>query len=153
MKEGKGDEMVTFLSSLVWPLVDTYWVTIVFLFSMRANQNLTLQKLIIQIQWFAESLYEERMLEHYESCSQDTIKNALIVFKQWEIINILKENVAPPGKEKAEIVKLLAKEEKLRNIEDHLKKFQKYIFAKTVTTPIDVARKSILVDYPFMAKI
>lgn len=145
--------MVTFLSSLVWPLVDTYWVTIVFLFSMRANQSLTLQKLIIQIQWFAESLYEERMLEHYESCSQDTIKNALMVFKQWDIINILKDTVAAPGKEKGESVKLLAKEEKLRNIEDHLKKFQKYIFAKTVTTPIDVARKSILVDYPFMAKI
>ena len=50
-------------------------------------------------------------------------------------------------------MKLIAKEEKLRNIEDHLKKFQKYLFAKSVTTPIDVARKSILVDYPFMAKI
>ena len=152
MKEGKGDQMVTFLSSLLWPLVDTYWVTVVFLFSMRANKSISLQKLIIQIQWFAESLYEERMLEHYESCSQDTIKNALGVFKTWDVVNILKE-VVPPGKEKIEVVKLVAKEERLRNIEDHLKKFQKYLFAKSVTTPIDVARKSILVDYPFMAKI
>ena len=144
--------MITFLSSLLWPLVDTYWVTIVFMFSMRANQTITLQKMIIQVQWLAESLYEERMLEFYESCSQDTIKNALGVFKQWEILNIVKE-ADPASKEIRDVVRLVAKEERLRNFEDHLKKFQKYIFAKSVTNPMEVARKSILVDYPFMAKI
>ena len=153
VKEAKGDQMVTFLSSLLWPLVDTYWVTIVFLFSMRANQGMTHQKLVIQIQWFAESLYEDRMLDHYESCSQDTIKNAIAVFKQWDLIQVLKEKDPHNPKEKVEVVKLIAKEERLRGIEDHLKKFQKYLFAKSMTAPIDVARKSILVDYPFMAKI
>ena len=92
--------MVTFLSSLIWPLVDTYWVTVVFLFSMRSNQTITQQKLIIQIQWFAESLYEERMLEHYESCSQDTIKNAIGIAKQWDLIQIIKEKDPHNPKEK-----------------------------------------------------
>ena len=73
--------MVSFLSSLIWPLVDTYWVTVVFLFSMKQKQPIAVSKFIIQIQWFAESLYEERVLEHYESCSQDTIKNAVSILK------------------------------------------------------------------------
>ena len=73
--------MVSFLNSLIWPLVDTYWVTVVFLFSIKQKQPIAASKLIIQIQWFAESLYEERILEYYESCSQDTIKNAVSILK------------------------------------------------------------------------
>ena len=108
--------------------------------------------MIKQVQWLAESLYEERMLEFYESCSQDTIKNALGMFKQFEILSIVKET-DPNSKEIRDIVRLVAKEERLRNFEDHLKKFQKYIFVKSDTNPMEVARKSILIDHPSMAKI
>ena len=36
-------------------------------------------------QWFAETMYEERLLEFLESCSVDTIKNAFNIFKVSEI--------------------------------------------------------------------
>ena len=52
-----------------------------------------------------------------------------------------------------EIVEPAMPEEKLKAIEDHIKKFLKDSFAKSVNSPIELARKSVLLDYPFMAKM
>ena len=68
------------------------------------------------------------------------------------MITVIKD-VDPKTKEKREVVKLLVTEERLRNLEDHIKKFQKYNFAKSMSDPIENARKSLLINYPFMAKI
>lgn len=48
---------------------------------------------------------------------------------------------------------LITSEEKLKDLENHLKSFTKTSFAKTVDSPIDIARKSMLIDYPFMTKL
>lgn len=47
---------------------------------------------------------------------------------------------------------LLVNEEQLQDLENHLNKFQKNAFAKSINSPIDIARKSVLVDYNFMPK-
>ncbi len=52
-----------------------------------------MQKLIQQIQWFAETLYEEKVMEHYEGCSMETIRNSLNVYKSWNVIKIEKKKV------------------------------------------------------------
>lgn len=39
-----------------------------------------------QVQWFMESLYEEKVIENYESCSLETIKNA---FEKYKAMNLL----------------------------------------------------------------
>ena len=52
-----------------------------------------------------------------------------------------------------EIVELAMPEEKIKAVEDHIKKFLKDSFAKSVNSPIELARKSVLLDYPFMAKL
>lgn len=52
-----------------------------------------------------------------------------------------------------EIVELAMPEEKIKAMEDHIKKFLKDSFAKSVNSPIELARKSVLLDYPFMAKL
>ena len=44
-------------------------------------------------------------------------------------------------------------EEKLKAMEDHIKKFLKDSFAKSVNSPIELARKSIHLDFPFMSKL
>lgn len=36
-------------------------------------------------------MHEERVMEYYESCSQETIKNAIIIFKEMRVISIEKE--------------------------------------------------------------
>ena len=66
----------------MWPYVSSYWVSAVYLFSMRNRTNQTAMKRLIQeVQWFAESMFDERIIEFYESCSLDTLKNALNSFK------------------------------------------------------------------------
>lgn len=48
---------------------------------------------------------------------------------------------------------LSTSEEQLQDLENHVNKFLKNAFAKSVDSPIDIARKSMLVDFPFMAKL
>jgi hypothetical protein len=55
-------------------------------------------------------------------------------------------------KETNEIVKLLVNEDRLHELEEYLNKFLKNSYAKSVTSPIDIARKTMLVEFPFMAK-
>lgn len=84
------DKMVTYLCSLCWPLVESYWVTIVYIFQLKTNPAFfTSEKLTQQIQWYAESLGEERVLEHFESVSRDSINNAL---KKYVKMDILKKD-------------------------------------------------------------
>jgi len=52
-----------------------------------------------------------------------------------------------------DVTELIMPEDKLKAMEDHIKKFLKDSFAKSVNSPIELARKSVLLDYPFMAKI
>lgn len=153
----QGELSITFLCSLVWPFIDCYWLSMVFVFSVKdQNQTLSEGKLHQNIQWFAESMYEERVIDHYESCSVDTIKNACKIYQEWNVLTIdSNENAEEPllGQESEPIVKLKMPEEKMKHLEDHISKFQKNAFARSVNSPIDIARKSMLVDYPFMAKL
>ncbi len=68
------------------------------------------------------------------------------------MINVVKETDSTL-KEKREVVELLVSAEILRNLEDHIIKFQKHNFAKSMSDPIEKARKSLLIDFPFMVKI
>lgn len=44
-------------------------------------------------------------------------------------------------------------EEQLHDLENHINKFLKKTFANSMDSPIDVARKSMLLDFPFIAKL
>lgn len=44
-------------------------------------------------------------------------------------------------------------EERLLEYESHIKKFMKYSYATSVRSPIERARSTMLVDFPFMAKL
>jgi len=37
-------------------------------------------------------MYEERVMEHYESCSQETIRNAVNIYKGMGLISVEKED-------------------------------------------------------------
>lgn len=38
------------------------------------------------VQWQVESMYEEKVIMHYEACSLQTIQNALATFAQMKFI-------------------------------------------------------------------
>lgn len=50
-------ELVDLVSSLVWPLVESYWMTLLYLFKLH-KQSLSIQYsvLLSQIQWFGETM-------------------------------------------------------------------------------------------------
>lgn len=76
--------MILLYCSLLWPLIECFWISTLYLISMKYSINKThtvdLEKLKEYIQWYAESLYEEKIVEYYESCSLETIKNAIKTF-------------------------------------------------------------------------
>lgn len=103
--------MLTYLCSLTWPLVESYWVTSVYLLQLKNNATLfTSNKLTQQIQWYAESLGEERILEHLESVSHDSIINSL---KKYLRMDILKKNAN-------NFLELAAPDQVIKDLEQHL---------------------------------
>ena len=73
------------------------------------------------------------------------------------MISITKDKDKVQIAENTEMVELIVTGEDLKNLEDHLQRFAKNSYAKTVSSPlnspIEVSRRSMLVDYPFMAKL
>jgi glycerone phosphate O-acyltransferase/fatty acyl-CoA reductase len=78
------NERIEFLCSLMWPYIDSYWVTCLFLKSLK--RTVGLDQLASQIQWFADSLYEERVITTYESSSIEKIRNALRTLVKWQVL-------------------------------------------------------------------
>lgn len=81
-----GERAFTFLCSLIWPLIDTYWVTFVYIFSLVPSKFVGEVDMANKIQWFADNLIKDKILEYYESCSQETIRNAIGIFLDFHII-------------------------------------------------------------------
>lgn len=69
-----------FLCSLIWPLIDTYWLAFVYIFSLIPSKFLPEKDMVTKIQWFADTMIKEKVIDHYESCSQETIRNAISIF-------------------------------------------------------------------------
>jgi len=148
-----GEPMMNYLCSIMWPYVSSYWVSAVYLFSMRNRTNQTAMKRLLQeVQWFAESMFDERIIEFYESCSLDTLKNALSSFKEVKVISVTKKMFEKTqGNE--EILSLLISEDELKEFEAHIKKFLKTSFTTNVGSLVDMARKTMLLDYLNMSKL
>jgi len=97
-------------------------------------------------------MYEERILQFYESCSLDTIKNALAVYKEWGLI-ATETRFDDYAKADVKFVNLKASENDLKEAADNNQKFLKASIATTKELPIDIARRNVLGDYSFMSKL
>ena len=51
----------------------------------------------------------------------------------------------------AELITVKVSEAQLKEIVDNTQKFMKSSLANTVEVPVDIAKKSVLVDFPFMS--
>lgn len=58
---------LTFLSSMIWPFIDSFWLTLIYIFTLFPDTKILESKVLSKIQWFAESLYEDNIVLHYES--------------------------------------------------------------------------------------
>jgi len=87
------DNVFLFYCSLVRPAIECYWSTVVYFLTI-VNKEQTFIELSSfnefndQLQWFIESLYEEKVLDNYESCSLEVIKNCLKKYEQMKMIQL-----------------------------------------------------------------
>lgn len=75
-----GRRMFNFLCNLIWPLIDSYWLTFVYAFSLLPNYFCEEKFLYDFISSFAEKLHEDKIISFFESCSLETIKNAVNIY-------------------------------------------------------------------------
>lgn len=74
---------------MVWSFVDTYYVSLGYLFKLKGESK---QDLIANIQYFAESLYFERVIDHFECSLKETVGHSLKLFKVFLIVNVAIRN-------------------------------------------------------------
>jgi len=143
-----GNLPIAYLCSLLWHLIDTYWVTAVFSYGLMQKKGLPLEKLVHSAQMFAESMYEEKVISFYESCSQESIKNAIHTLQVMQVLEV--EQVS--GVKLVTLRKEFAQEEKLQELADHIGTFRKASLVKTVSAHEEI-RKVLLADYPHSPKL
>jgi 1-acyl-sn-glycerol-3-phosphate acyltransferase len=150
----EGQNHINYLNSLIWPFIDTYWVTFTFIFSLIPSKFIRETEMFEKIQWFAESLYEDQIISFYESCSQEVIKNAVGIYHSDGIIVKQKLETIADGVKDPTIYTFGDKyndEEKMQKFLDKLSHYRKPTLVKM--SNMNNIRKSLLSDFPFMAKI
>ncbi|CAK9022477.1 Fatty acyl-CoA reductase 2 [Durusdinium trenchii] len=76
------------LCSMMWPFIDSYYVAASALIALLPNAQVTWSTLLQRMLMLAENLYHDRIILHYESCSSDTLSNALRTFADWGVLDI-----------------------------------------------------------------
>lgn len=85
------ETFILFASSLIWPMVDSYYATLLYTLSMAigkegSSSSVEAAHIVKRIQWLSESLYEERVLRFFEACNIESIKNAVATFKDFGVL-------------------------------------------------------------------
>lgn len=74
-----------FYAGLLWPFVEAYWVACLTLYALRPSAT-QMQPLLQRMQWMAESLIAEGRSGFYETCSIETLKNAVHAFHHMKVM-------------------------------------------------------------------
>ena len=87
----KSEKLIILHFSLLRSLLECYWATLIYLISILKNEEgifevSSYDKFYDMVQWQVESMYEEKVIMHYEACSLQSIQNALATFAQMKFI-------------------------------------------------------------------
>lgn len=74
--KSSGEAMVLMIGSICWPMVDTYYSTLIFSLTLVKHKNCLDSLFTKDVQWMAETLYIEGKIVYYEACNQPSIGNA-----------------------------------------------------------------------------
>jgi glycerol-3-phosphate O-acyltransferase len=155
-----GEGMFSFLCALFWPFIDSYFVAAMTLASLQPALQMDQTILLQRTQWLATTLYHESMLCFYESCSLETLSNALQTLARWKVVSITK---APPTvptsfggvvKKKSGdkfIVSLLPPyntDEALQDLVSRIGRLRKQPLARK-----SLLRRNLIADIPILAKL
>ena len=141
---------MVFLCSLIWPFIDTFWITLVYIYTLFPDKTADQDKVSTKIQWFAESLYEDNIILHYESCSIDFISMAVEHFIEKGVI------IQDDSKGDCSQIALhpdYQKDDELIQAEfDKITFYKKLSLIKFTNLKSDI-QKTMLSDFPMMSNL
>lgn len=125
--------MLSLLSTLIWPFIDSYWVAVTSLFALRPQCEVTSEDLLKRLQWLAETMYHEGLICFYESCSRETLQNALTLLERWGVLASRhplnkrndKRNVNKPAVKLLSLTQQYAKDGELKQLALRVSNFRK----------------------------
>lgn len=83
--KSSGEAVMLMIGSICWPMIDTYYIVLVFALSLAKNKDVEEAKIAKDIQWIAETLFIERKIQYFESCNQPSITNATARFLEMKV--------------------------------------------------------------------
>jgi hypothetical protein len=60
---------ILFIGSIIWPMIDSYYVTLMYTLSMLRNKGVESVVINKKIQHLAETLFASRAINYFESCN------------------------------------------------------------------------------------
>lgn len=167
-----------FAAGLIWQMLDSYYITALFSLSMIKNRQVESASISKRIQWFGESLYEEQTIPYFESCNQESFKNAIQALLDMKVLQRasvflqLTKEYKRNEKKLQDLVDLIGSYRVVSDVNSVLNKNQSKdkgtnnaLQSETVKTdgkqsgkkekdklPYGV-RRNVMVDFPFMAKL
>ena len=88
-KDGKvllrtsGESQIVFIQSLIFPMLDSYYVTLIYTLTFTKNKGTDSKNFLKNVQWLSELLFKQGSIQFFESCNQESLKNALDTFIEY----------------------------------------------------------------------
>lgn len=146
------ETLILFVSSLIWPMIDSYYISLLYTLSMLENKSIEASVIVKRIQWLAEALFEEKVIFYYESCNIESIKNAVQTFKEMGVIKQKSVFLALNEKYKSN-------EDVLMMLLDQINEYrirpnvQEALLSRGLPHKNESLRRQLMADFPFMAKL
>jgi glycerol-3-phosphate O-acyltransferase len=81
-----GESQIVFIQSLVFPMVDSYYIVLIYILAFVKNKGVSTSSLLKSVQWLGELLHKQGSIQYFESCNQVSIQNAMNKFIKMGIL-------------------------------------------------------------------
>ena len=146
-----GESQIVFIQSLIFPMVDSYYVVLIYILTFIKNKGIDTTSFARNIQWLSELLFKQGSIQYFESCNQESIKNALQTFSELGVLqkqgNYVELNEQFQDDKETPIVDMLHQINQFRS------KSQIGDVLMLNDPKKGLFRRSMLAQFPFMAKL
>jgi len=158
----KAETRLSFVSQMVWPLIDAYWIGSISLVSLQPDLRVQRKVIVERMQWIAEKMFVENNIHHYESSSMETLQNCVDLLAKQGLIKCTPTVIGKKGKSpgvEVEVVELTAEyregsdreaSKKLHDWIERIAMFRKP--SNNYATPHGL-RSAVITDFPVLAKL
>ena len=67
--KSSGEATILLIGSIIWPLIDTYYIVTLFALSLVKRKDVEDAKFSRDVQWVAETMHQDGKLNYFESCN------------------------------------------------------------------------------------